>query len=288
MKHLKLDDLMDRGHNGMNFKSFTFNGGEEHIAIEDNVSEEVLIEASLVNSRKVMQLLIATDALRRSGCKKINLFAPYIPYARQDRVCNSGESLSIKVMAGLINSQGYNRVFTLDNHSDVTSALIHKNHEINIANIIMRMTSENSVEKGTDFTRYALVSPDAGALKKTYKLSKALGGVPVIECGKKRNVSTGEITATMVYEEKDVVKSFDRLLIVDDICDGGKTFIELAKALKAKKAKSVELYVSHGIFSKGMSVFEGLIDKIYTTRSFVNQVTTAIGEKFLLSDIDFK
>ena len=57
-------------------------------------------------------------------------------------------------------------------------------------------------------------------------------------------------------------------IITDDICDGGYTFIKVAEQLKAKGASKVILFVTHGIFSKGLDVFEGLIDHVYTTTSF--------------------
>ena len=57
-------------------------------------------------------------------------------------------------------------------------------------------------------------------------------------------------------------------IISDDICDGGMTFIGIAKALRALNCEHIVLYVTHGIFSKGLSVFDGLIDQIFTTTSF--------------------
>lgn len=76
---------------------------------------------------------------------------------------------------------------------------------------------------------------------------------------KARNVQTGEITGTEVYGDvKDKV-----VLIIDDICDGGRTFIELGKVLKERGASKVILYVTHGIFSQGKQVFEGIIDEVY-------------------------
>jgi ribose-phosphate pyrophosphokinase len=75
---------------------------------------------------------------------------------------------------------------------------------------------------------------------------------------------TGNITATKVDSNTSTfVGSNKRFLIVDDICDGGRTFTELAKVLKKWTDMPVDLYVTHGIFSKGMSVFDGLIDNIY-------------------------
>jgi ribose-phosphate pyrophosphokinase len=73
-----------------------------------------------------MQLLLATDALRRAGFRKISAWLPYFPAARQDRIMMPGEPLSVKVYAQIINAQGYERVMVFDPHSDVTPALLDR------------------------------------------------------------------------------------------------------------------------------------------------------------------
>jgi ribose-phosphate pyrophosphokinase len=292
MKYLKLDDLICDigGENIIKFKTLKFSGGEQHITLEKayknheesykGACTEVTIEVRLTNSDKVMLLFLATDALRREGYEKISVFTPYLPYARQDRVCNVGEALSIKVICTLINSQNYCNVYTLDNHSEVSTALLNNCVELNTASIIMDAIGENSIPKAADFKRYALVSPDAGALKKTYNLSKAMGGIPVIQCSKKRDVTNGDILGVSISNASHDVKQYENLIIVDDICDGGRTFIELAKELRKHNGGHIKLFVSHGIFSKGTDVFKGLIEQVYTTNSFENNYSNVITYKF--------
>ena len=117
-----------------------------------------------------------------------------------------------------------------------------------------------------------LISPDGGALKKIYKVSEYLGGVEVVECSKSRDVKTGKLSGFKVYS--DDLEGKD-CLIVDDICDGGGTFIGLAEELKNKNAGNLYLAVSHGIFNKGfesLSVFK----KIFTTNSFKDIVNDKV------------
>lgn len=109
-----------------------------------------------------------------------------------------------------------------------------------------------------------LVSPDAGALKKIYKVSEYLGGIPVIECSKKRDVRTGQLSGFSVYEEDLKGK---HCVVVDDICDGGGTFLGLATALKEKNAGKLSLIVSHGIFSKGFDPLKEHYDTVFTTNT---------------------
>jgi ribose-phosphate pyrophosphokinase len=62
----------------------------------------------------------------------------------------------------------------------------------------------------------------------------------------------------------------EECLIVDDICDGGRTFLEIAKILKARGASSIELYVTHGIFSNNaIEKLKPYFDKVYCYHTFL-------------------
>lgn len=259
MQYLRLDEILQDVHQNetIEFERLLFNGGEAHIKLKSAVPQKVTIEAALKNSGYVMELLMATDALRRAGAAEITLIAPYIPYGRQDRVMVPGEPLSIRVFANLINSQNYKTVYTLDNHSPVTTALLDRCVEIDNMPIMKELLSnENSLG--------ILVSPDAGSEKKVQKIAQKLHRF-VIRASKIRDVQTGVITATKIDHPDDTNYN---CIIIDDICDGGRTFYELAKVLKEKGAFKVILYVSHGIFSQGVYKLKEYIDKIYTTNCF--------------------
>jgi ribose-phosphate pyrophosphokinase len=248
-----------QNHKQINFQSFTFSGGEPHIKIDPNfdTNEKVTITHRLNSFNDLGLLCITVDALRRMDVKIIDLFIPYFPAARQDRVMIKGESLSVKVYADIINTLQLNKVFVFDAHSEVTPALVNNCEVIpNHAFIkeVLKVIGEN----------VKLISPDGGALKKIYKVSEFLGGIEVVECSKSRDVKTGRLSGFKVYE--DDLNGMD-CLIVDDICDGGGTFVGLAEELKKKNAGKLYLAVSHGIFNKGFEVLN-CFDKIFTTNSF--------------------
>ena len=243
----------------INFQSFTFSGGEPHIKIESNfdANQTVTITHRLNSFNDLGLLCVTVDALRRMEVKTINLFIPYFPAARQDRVMIPGEPLSVKVYADILNAMNLNKVTVFDAHSEVTPALVNNcevipNHKF-IAEVLKIIG--NNIK---------LISPDGGALKKIYKVSEFLDGIEVVECSKSRDVKTGKLSGFKVYD--DNLQGQD-CLIVDDICDGGGTFIGLAEELKKKNAGKLFLAVSHGIFNKG---FEDLkcFDGIFTTDSF--------------------
>ncbi len=235
-----------------------FSGGELQPKVSDVVrkGDEVYIKADLTSSDKIMELVLVVDALRRAAGDEINLhlICPYLPYARQDRVCACGESLALKVMCDIINGLKFTAVTVWDVHSDVALALLNNVYNTHQRVFVGRIKWENTV----------LVAPDAGAIKKTLETAKSLA-LPMVRADKIRSVEDGSITGTTVYSEHVGDKDF---LIVDDICDGGKTFIELAKVLRPLTNGKIYLYITHGIFSKGLDVFNGLIDGVYTANPF--------------------
>ena len=233
-------------------KKFIFPGGEVNVQVTQDVTDSpydgLVVNADLQNSDDIMEMLLVCNALKRLGYRRLKLVIPYVPYARQDRVCNEGEAFSLEVMCDLINSLGAASVTIYDPHSDVTTALIDNVHVVE---------QHELISMREHFEGYVLICPDAGAEKKIQKFKK-----PYIMATKIRNPVTGEIERTHVYADDDELVGWP-CIIVDDICDGGRTFIELGKILKEKGASRVELYVTHGIFSKGLDVFNGIIDKVY-------------------------
>lgn len=248
-------------------ETFNFSGGEVYTKTPlefEYFPFNTEVYAELQNSDDIMSLLMITDTLRRNGEKDIDLIVPYLPYARQDKITEDGESLSLKVFCDLINSQNYNSIMVYDVHSDTAKTLLNNAIFVEQSDILVDVFDKFSIN--VDY----LVSSDFGASKKIYKSASKLN-LPVIQANKVRN-NKGEIIKTEVYSEEDLTGK--SVLIVDDICDGGRTFIELVNVLKLKGVTSIYLYVTHGIFSKGLEcLFASGIEKIYTTDSFRNNLS---------------
>ncbi|QQG33883.1 putative phosphoribosylpyrophosphate synthetase [Aeromonas phage ZPAH1] len=240
----------------IDFDFHRFNCGEHNVKIDPSLaiklgSKSVVSIYADIKDGDIMQLAILKDALDKLFVTKpfYQLYIPYLPYARQDRVMVKGESFSLKVFCNFINSMNFDLVVVDDCHSDVGVALLNNCQNINQSII--------GVE-GLDANNYdAIVSPDGGALKKVYKVASEAGVEDVIQASKHRNVSTGELSNPQVLGDVNG----KTLLIVDDLCEGGFTFMQLAKVLKEKGAKQVDLYVTHGVFSKGRNI--EFIDNVY-------------------------
>ena len=235
------------------------------------------IVARLKNSNDILRLLNVVDALRRFDPTPIRLFMPYLPYSRQDRVCNDGESFALGVFVKLINSMGFEKVTIADPHSDVSTAIIDN---VNVLSQIDIIGKFDAFTKRVMQRDVIFIAPDAGSNKKISKLAGYFSHTDFLRADKLRDLATGNIKETIVYADK---LDGQTVIIVDDICDGGRTFIELAKVLKKKGAAKVVLFVTHGIFSKGSKpLFADGIDEIYTTDSYDDVLPFEEADKFTI------
>lgn len=192
----------------------------------------------------VAQLKALLDTL--SGAT--DLVMPYLPYARQDKEVSNNSTFALRVFADLINSLNFDRVTIVDPHSDVAQLIESVEFQYPIG---MLMSVFDSTQ--TDIVCY----PDQGALK---KYSVLYPDVPYIYSEKIREQSTGAITYHFLVGDP----SGKKVLIVDDICDGGATFIILAKLLLKAGATEVNLFVTHGLFTKGMKpLLESGIKRVF-------------------------
>lgn len=257
MSIINLDKTFEPFGKGQFYEKFMFPSGcESHIKVSPTSDQHVRLTTRIGAGDDIIELLLATDALKRAGAKEIELFIPYLPYARQDRVMVKGEPLSIKVLADMINSQEYSKVSVFDPHSDVCVALINKSEAISNHRFVEKVLEDKN--------GYVIVSPDAGAFKKIFKVCQHIDYKhDIVVCSKQRNVVDGSISQIdipiMDFQGMD-------LYIIDDICDGGYTFKMLADELRKRNCGNVNLIVSHGIFSKTDLFLK--LDHVYTTNSF--------------------
>jgi ribose-phosphate pyrophosphokinase len=246
------------------FEESLFPAGETYIkaCVPFGVTS-VRINTRLNNSDDIMGLAMAVDALKRRGVNYIELFVPYLPYSRQDRVCALGESFSLKVMSDMLWGMGLSRIVTYDVHSPVASTLLDG-----------LLVNYNNHREVADFVEYismtgpiVLVCPDQGATKKTYELLNKYPSLfkAVLFCHKARS-KDGKVSYVEIEQDvRDMTA-----LVVDDICDGGATFVELGKRLQEAKVNQSYLFVSHGLLSKGQEPLLPYYRMIGTTNSIRN------------------
>lgn len=258
-------------HTGEGVKTLLFPDNQPHVRLQpydDRGSYagyqdcEVRVTAPIRNSIELLELLELSEALDGVFAVKAELYIPYLMGARFDRRMQEGDSVDLKVIARLINSCGFKKVKLFDVHSDVALQLI--NNSVNISNeaLVLEYNKPNSV----------LICPDSGASKKISRYLEINHNITdVIYCTKTRDLSNGNLTLKVLQPEKAEGRD---CVIIDDLCDGGGTFLAIASQIPKMKAfehtgrKSLTLIVSHGVFSKGFSALDKEFDCIITTNSY--------------------
>ena len=256
--------LAKNKNNRMNLKELNiikFPDGHKHLK-DKFIWELNTIEASIKSFDDLFLIAQAKAINKNIKHLKIN----YLLGARCDRKFTDFEALDLKIIANFINGLNFESVCILKPHSDVSLALIDNSYSIS-------KTSELFIKcvKEQNLSEYSIISPDAGASK---WIEKELGRTDIIQCNKDRDITNGNIKSIKFSEIPN-----KNCIIVDDLCDGGRTFTTLAKELRQQGAEKVFLVITHGMFSQGFEVFDGLIDHIYCTNSFdtfSNSVLTQI------------
>lgn len=228
--------------------------------------DHVNVILNFKNSDCIMELMQIADCLSTMPSLTKYLYIPYMPFARQDRRANEGDSHSLAVFARLVNSLGFDYIETDDPHSDVVEALfptakINRQWDIAQREVIPHTRPYNAV-----------IAPDMGAAKKAAKVAEKMN-VPMIQCTKVRDPETGKLSCPEI-QGAEIIQEGWRLLVVDDICDGGYTFIQLIRALDEQLEVGVEvdLFVTHGIFSKGLApLLDAGYNKIMCKNNMTNQ-----------------
>jgi len=265
---LNLDELFTPIQTGvlLPYKRMLFHGGEPQITLNKvEPFSELIITQRYNTVADLFDIVLAVNAARIMGFKTIKLVLPYFPAARQDRVCNEGEPLTIKVFADIINSCNFEEVVILCPHSEVTPALINNVKVLDELDYVLQTVQDNI--NGRHFN---IVCPDAGAGKRVGKIVQYLahnnGHVTfnLIRCEKVRDVKTGELKEFFV--QSDDLGGYPTL-ICDDILSMGGTFVGLGNKLKEKNCGKLMLFTAHADCVIGVQNMITFFDHVYTTNS---------------------
>ena len=264
-------NLVNPEKSNIKFKINQFPDGQQSLDLIEwselnRYTDPVRIITRLNSFKDVEILMCAVAAIRNiKPNREINLVTPYFLGARSDRKFQEGGVNYLKqVICPIINSLNFSNVLTLDPHSDVLEACLNNFEKTNNFRLVDEALSYIIGENEED--QVVLVSPDAGAYKKVFDVAKEFKIEKIITATKVRDLKTGNILRT----EIPVLDQHNNLkyVIVDDICDGGRTFIELAKTIKdSRPTAEVYLVVTHGIFSAGFTELGKYFNGIYCTNS---------------------
>lgn len=252
-------------------RPMAFPAGERHTkegAADDERPLAVAIHGTDANDYISAAMWI--DLQHRKG-HKVAALIPYFPGARQDR----GKPLGGLVYARLIESMRADHLVTFDPHSSAVVGFMPGMSYLRPADIAGQFV-------GPKYT--GVIAPDRGAFERAQGVAEALG-VPVYQALKKRDFETGKLSNFTC----EPLPESGTLLVVDDICDGGGTFIGLAGATGLPPSR-LHLYVSHGVFSGTARSLRLRYGRILTTNSYPSHATSLADEvidiiPFLLKEI---
>jgi ribose-phosphate pyrophosphokinase len=260
------------------------------------LDDELTIKWDVVNAnQEIIELVHIVEVLKskyKIGMKNISLRVPYLPYARADRRFHKNQSYGLKIFAGFM--QDFNQIFTEDVHSEKSGAWLDNLHEIPTleqARFPRKAFKGVPYNKTTlryliDYDDFMVCAPDQGAWNRCKDFAEEINyaeygfeffdesyhkiplnqkNISISFCEKKRCTETGAITETQLDE--NVNYKDKTILIVDDICDDGATFVQLAYKLKEQGAESVSLFATHMIASKGLQALE-IFENVY----YINKV----------------
>ena len=250
--------------NGKKIEQDHFSAGELKIKLFGCGKERMDIVWHYENDAELFTIMCIRDYY---ASHKAILYIPYLPHARMDRVKNPEDVFTLRTFARVINSMNFERVYVWDAHSNVGPALIDRCHDVNALTWIQEAITQLGYAK----ENICLFFPDEGAQKRYGAMfpdyTQAFGI-------KNRNWETGKIEDYMIVGEDNVKDN--HILIIDDICSYGNTFVKAAEALHEAGANGIDLYITHceEAVAKG-DVFKcGLIDKVFTTGSLVRSEET--------------
>jgi ribose-phosphate pyrophosphokinase len=218
--------------------------GDLEVNMKGNSYEDLFAIAS------IKEAWDAANTMNKTAVSTLTIYC--LIGQRSDRRFYENESFDLKIIARFINSMGFDKIKVLHPHSSITLALIDNSEQISHLSFVEKAYNEIGSP--------VLVSPDAGAYKGTHEIAEKLNA-DLIPSNKVR--VDGE---PVILIQGNVLNR--ECLIVDDLADGGRTFINLAEALKNQGASKVFLYVTHGQFNYGFDELKECIDHVYCTNSY--------------------
>lgn len=256
---IRIHNAMDEDGLAYQYKSLFFPGGEPHVQVDEKYikDQSIWVDARICTTSGFMMLLCVLDAIKGCNPKQLGLFLPYFPAARQDRR-QQGTAFTLKIYADALRTIKLDFVLGFDPHSG--QSRFYLSDEIKPSDVF----KQSGINAG-DYV--AVICPDKGAIHRTEQFAKEIGIKDILYCEKNRDPGTGKLSNFVVPP----LEKCGRYLMVDDIIDGGGTFIaeadEIAKNSNGRKYQ-IDLWASHSIFSKGIDKLLEKFDRIVTTDSF--------------------
>lgn len=258
-----------------NVETRAFPDGDAYIRILEDIESEdkgnrvnIFTRLYPEQNRRIVETILIASAIKDAGFKNIHLYAPYLPYSRQDKIWKKGEALSAKYIVNTLKDAGINTIHTVDCHF-IKKEGVFKYWGMNIVN---KTAAKRLIEEAKkDVSDLLIMSPDEGASYMSEehggKHMKKVRGEYVEGETAYRKIDTLEIKGNVDVKDRDV-------LLIDDIIGGGSTMIKAISKLKESGAKHIYIGATHGFFlGNSLEKLKQKADKIITTTSIKNETS---------------
>lgn len=222
-----------------------FSDGENWIALDENVRlrDIFLIQSTCQPDKNIIELLLMIDAAKRASAARITAVVPYFGYARQDRKNDSRMPIAAKLMADLIEKAGADRVITMDLHAGQIQGFF----TIPVDNLYAKPVLVDYIKEkfAGRLSELALAAPDVGGVQRTRSYAKKINNAPLLIIDKRRDGPNQVEIMNIVGTAADKI-----VIVIDDIIDTAKTFVEGAETLISKGgAREVHGFCVHPVLS---------------------------------------
>ncbi len=217
-----------------------FSDGEFQPSFEETVrgQEVFLVQSTMPPTENLFELLLMADAAKRASAKSIVAVIPYFGFARQDRKDKPRVAIGSKLVAGMLEKAGIDRVMTMDLHADQIQGFF----EIPVDHLYSSTIFLPYI-KSIDNGNLIMAAPDAGGAKRSNSYSKKLNiGLAICHKQRKKPNEIAEMTVIGDVAGKDVI-------LVDDMIDTAGTLTKAADLFMEKGALSVRAFCTHAVLS---------------------------------------
>lgn len=262
-----IDFINDKG-----YKVIKFPDGELHLELEPlNRKEPVVVKCRITNSDDLFLLIQLSDILKRQCIEVSILEIYYLMGMRCDRLFDIDRPFTLSIVANVVNSLNAEMVYIYEPHSVRYRKLIHHSFSSDLTWYIKCRLFEQNKES-------LLVAPDKGSIYRYGDIHFA------VVCDKVRNETTGELQGFRASPKEDVAGR--DLLVIDDLCDGGGTFVGLAPKLRELNPNTLSLLVTHAIQKQGIEKVAAVYDKVYITDTYKDWTKESLPANVTVFKID--
>lgn len=260
--------LTFRLHSKSFVERFSYPAGERQVRLtEDAIAmlkgvDRVIVSAILKSPEDIIDLALLRDAIQGVTSVPCVLLIPYLPYARADRRFVDGDCEGILTFSKLLFSMSWHQIITLDVHSKRALECLPNYVNVGAESFIRQAIEDFALEHGLN--KLTVILPDKGAAAR-YQIPSFYGSnvynieIEQVICDKVREPETGKLLGFSVPPITSPA------IIIDDLCDGGGTFLGIGASIDIRP---LGLYVTHGIFSKGLEALKTRFSNIFSTDSF--------------------